>query len=103
MRKALVKVHAISAAILIELEDRKHFELTYFDDYEGPPISLTLPLTQKFYKYDHFPTFFDGLLPEGHQLEGLLRSQKIERYDSFSQLLCVGNDMVGAVTVEVII
>jgi len=39
-------------------------------------------------------------LPEGIQLEGLLKIRKIDRADYFSQLMAVGNDMVGAVTVE---
>jgi serine/threonine-protein kinase HipA len=47
-----------------------------------------------------FPLFLDGLLPEGIQLEGLLKTRKIDRYDYFSQLVAVGNDMVGAVTVK---
>jgi HipA-like protein len=33
-------------------------------------------------------------------LEGLLQSRKINRRDFFSQLLAVGADTVGAVTIE---
>ncbi|MFW5877858.1 MAG: HipA N-terminal domain-containing protein, partial [bacterium] len=43
---------------------------------------------------------FEGLLPEGIQLEGLLKFNKIDRNDLFSQLMAVGDDMVGAVTVK---
>ncbi|MFN7098093.1 MAG: HipA N-terminal domain-containing protein [Gammaproteobacteria bacterium] len=46
------------------------------------------------------PSLFDELLPEGIQLEGLLRIQKIDRHDYFSQLTCVGRDMAGAITAE---
>jgi serine/threonine-protein kinase HipA len=46
-----------------------------------------------------FPPFFEGLLPEGEMLEGLLRQRKIDRSDLFSQLVAVGGDTVGAVTV----
>ena len=35
-------------------------------------------------------------------LEGLLRHAKIDRNDLFSQLIRVGHDMVGNVTVEAI-
>ncbi len=38
-------------------------------------------------------------MPEGIQLESLLRRRKIDKTDYFSQLLAVGSDMVGSVTV----
>lgn len=97
---ATIFVHEKSAGVLCETIYKKHFILTYNPDYEGPPISLTLPPTQKIYEFDGFPSFFDGLLPEGNQLEALLKTKKIDRDDFFSQLLAVGDDLVGAVTVK---
>ncbi|MBR9980830.1 MAG: HipA N-terminal domain-containing protein, partial [Desulfatitalea sp.] len=52
------------------------------------------------YEFETFPPFLEGLLPEGYNLEALLRALKIDRQDLFSQLLAVGTDMVGAVTVR---
>ena len=49
---------------------------------------------------EEFPPFFDGLLPEGIQLEGLLKLKKIDRNDLFSQLMAVGEDVVGVVTLQ---
>jgi serine/threonine-protein kinase HipA len=62
-----------------------------------------MPIKGKSFKYNGFPPFFDGLLPEGIQLEGLLKIKKIDKNDYFSQLMTVGEDMVGAVTVKEII
>jgi serine/threonine-protein kinase HipA len=59
-----------------------------------------MPAKQQVWEFDCFPPFFEGLLPEGFQLESLLRQMKIDRDDYFSQLLAVGRDMVGAVTVR---
>jgi serine/threonine-protein kinase HipA len=59
-----------------------------------------MPLTRSVYEYDKFPPFFEGLLPEGMMLEGLLRNAKIDRYDLITQLIAVGGDLVGNVTVE---
>ncbi|MCK5210342.1 MAG: HipA N-terminal domain-containing protein, partial [Cyclobacteriaceae bacterium] len=59
--------------------------------------------SQKKYTFTSFPPFFEGLLPEGIQLEGLLKLNKIDRNDLFSQLISVGDDVVGAVTVKEII
>jgi len=100
MRKALIKVNNIPAAFFIENSYGTDYQLKYLSDYQGQPVSLTMPLQQKIYRFDNFPAFFDGLLPEGPQLENLLKLKKINRYDYFSQLMCVGQDMVGAVTAE---
>ena len=69
-------------------------------DYSGEPVSLTMPVSNTPYKFDCFPQFFDGLLPEGGQLEGLLKIYKIDKSDYFTQLIVTGQDLVGAVTVE---
>jgi serine/threonine-protein kinase HipA len=58
-----------------------------------------MPVREESYLFDEFPPFFDGLLPEGFQLEALLRQKKIDRNDKFGQLLIIGADTVGAVTV----
>jgi serine/threonine-protein kinase HipA len=62
-----------------------------------------MPPSQMIYEFDSFPPFFDGLLPEGYQLDGLLKFAKIDRNDLFAQLVTVGDDLVGNVTVKEII
>lgn len=81
-------------------EDAQGYTLTYHPDYKGLPISLTLPVRAEPYVFKTFPAFFDGLLPEGPLLEGLLKEGKLDRQDYFAQLLHVGKDLVGAVTVK---
>ncbi len=98
MRQAIIKVHDKEAGILTET-DASGYHFAYHADYTGEPVSLTMPITANNYEYSTFPPFFDGVLPEGGQLEGLLRHRKIDRHDYFSQLLVVGADLVGAVTV----
>ncbi len=75
------------------------YTFQYLPSYQGQPISLTMPYQLDPYVYTVFPSFFDGLLPEGYQLEGLLRIRKIDREDYMGQLAAVGRDMVGTVTV----
>jgi len=82
------------------LETKDEFRFTYSPDYTGPPISQTMPVRNGSFKFDRFPPFFDGLLPEGFQLEALLRQRKLDRNDCFGQLLLVGADTVGAVSVR---
>lgn len=99
MRKANVFMQEQLAGTLTELEKNRRYLFSYLEDYSGLPISLTMPTAQKDYEFIGFPAFFDGLLPEGFQLEALLRKRKIDRDDLFGQLMIVGQDMVGAVTV----
>lgn len=99
MRRALVFVDGARAAILEEIERGRAYRVAYEPSYIGPPISLTMPVRVDPYDFVAFPPFFDGLLPEGAQLDALLRQAKIDRNDPFQQLVTVGADLVGAVTV----
>ena len=85
-RVARVYMHGVPAGMLEEIEPSKLYRFAYLPSYDGPPISLTLPRTQRAYEFDSFPAFFDGLLPEGKMLEALLRQRKIDQRDYFSQL-----------------
>lgn len=100
MRKADVFVHGIRAGVLEEVQAQSAYRFTYDAGYCGPPVSLTMPIERKEYEFDRFPPFFEGVLPEGYNLEALLRTCKIDRDDLFSQLAAVGSDTVGAVTVR---
>ena len=100
MRKAKVYVKGREAGTLTEVVQGKEYIFEYLDGYDGLEVSRTMPLKEKVFMFDRFPPFFEGLLPEGIQLEGLLKLKKIDKYDYFSQLIAVGDDMVGVVTVK---
>lgn len=100
MRRARVFLHGIQAGILTEQMKGSDYSFTYDSDYSGPPVSMTLPLQQDSYIFPSFPFFFEGLLPEGFQLESILQRKKIDRDDYFGLLLLLGHDLVGAVTLE---
>ena len=99
MKKAQIFVGGHFAGILEALADGK-YRFTYTEGYQDAPVSLTMPIKQSVYTYDQFPPFFEGLLPEGVMLQALLRKYKLDQYDYLSQLITVGNDLVGAVTVK---
>lgn len=98
MRKAKILFDGRFAGILSE--DHGHYIFEYDKDYKGPSISRTMLREKEKFEFEEFPPFFDGLLPEGVNLEAFLRKTKIDRRDYFSQLLAVGHDLVGAVTAE---
>lgn len=101
MRKAKIFMHGVPAGILEEVEVNTFYRFEYFPAYAGPPVSLTMPVVQGRFSYTGFPPFFEGLLPEGIMLEGMLRRLKIDRRDYFAQLVAGGEDLVGAVTCQI--
>ena len=59
-----------------------------------------MPVAQAVHEFDRFPPAFEGLLPEGIQLEAMLRRYKLDRSDLFGQLIVTGQDLVGSLTVK---
>lgn len=102
MSKARIYVNKKAAGILEKLASDQ-YRFTYDADYQGAPISLTMPLKQRVYEFERFPPFFEGLLPEGDMLQALLFKYKLDKNDYFGQLVKVGHDVVGAVTIEEIV
>jgi serine/threonine-protein kinase HipA len=99
MRKAEIYQQGTLAGILEEL-DQNRYRFSYASGYRAQPISLALPVRQAPYEFDKFPPVFEGLLPEGLQLEAMQRQHKIDKKDLFKQLTTVGQDVVGSLTVK---
>jgi len=99
MRKAEVCQQGKLAGILEEI-DPHHYRFSYAPGYRDQPVSLSMPVRQTVYEFDKFPPVFEGLLPEGLQLEAMLRQYKIDKKDLFQQLLVVGQDVVGSLTIK---
>jgi len=100
MRKAKVFVKGVEAGTLTELSQGKEYVFEYLEDYNGLEVSRTMMTHKRNYTYNKFPPFFEGLLPEGVQLDGLLKIRKIDKDDLFSQLVAVGDELVGVITLE---
>ncbi len=97
-RRAIVFQQDQRAGLLQE-DGAGGWSYTYDQGYRGLPISLTLPVREEPYSFSKFPPVFEGLLPEGIMREALLRRLKIDKDDFFSQLIAVGADLVGSITV----
>lgn len=98
-RRAAVFQQGMLAGHLEELPGGQ-WRFHYAPGYAGLPVSLGLTLRGEAYVFAGFPPFLDGVLPEGMQLEALLQRLKIDRGDCYGQLLAVGSDLVGSLTVE---
>src|SRR5664279_4520800 len=85
---------------LFEARDDGSYRFTYEAGFRGEPVSLTMPTTQLVWNFPRFPAPIEGLLPEGVQLDALLRIRKLDRGNFFGQLLAVGHDVVGSLRIE---
>lgn len=102
MKRANVFVNRVPAGELQEFERGKRYRFIYLDGYKGDSVSLEMPKNIQIWDYDRLPPFFEGLLPEGMMLEGLLKQRKIDRDDYMAQLIAIGEDVVGNVTIKAV-
>ena len=65
-----------------------------------PPVSVTIPLSDKEYIETRLPGFFDGLIPEGWLLNIATHLFKVKSRDRMELLLTVCGDCIGSVTVK---
>jgi len=104
MRQADILYKGRKAGLLTQ-NDNGSFTFLYdniwLSDNSTPPISLTLPKTNKMYKSEHLFPFFYNMLPEGTNKEVVCKLMRIDRDDYFSLLLITAQyDTIGAVTVK---
>jgi len=102
--KGLVYNNGILAGFLEKASNGVYtfqYEDAYFQNHQLPPVSLTLPKTQKEYHSEKLFPFFYGLLSEGVNKDIQCRLLKIDERDSFTRLLLTaGNDTIGAITIK---
>lgn len=99
MKQAFVFNHNELAGILIQHADRS-FEFSYLtDSYNGPAVSITLPISSVSYKSERLFGFFDGLIPEGWLLDSTASYWKIDKNDRMDLLLHACKDCIGSVSI----
>lgn len=77
------------------------YESDWFQSYDKPAVSLTLPKTQQEYRSEHLFPFFFNMLSEGANLQLQARQNQVDENDFFSLLLLTANsDTIGAITIE---
>jgi len=104
MKKGTVYFRDMEAGTLEKTDAGEYvfqYEPTYFANPLCPPVSLTLPKTQREYRANYLFPFFFGLLAEGRQKERQCRELHIDEDDDFTRLLeTSAYGAVGAVYVK---
>lgn len=98
-RQADVYVGKEFCGVLTEHEVNASYTFQYRPDYSSYPVFFGMPVVETEYKDINFPPRFESLLPEGILLEQLLSTAKLDKSDKFGQLLIVGEDLPGYLTI----
>lgn len=103
MRSAKVYRNGEFAGLLIQ-HDSENYEFIYTDEWLAnglkPPVSLTLPKSQKVHKANFLFPFFFNMISEGVNKQLQCRQFKIDEKNYFDLLLATASvDTIGAITV----
>lgn len=82
------------------LQTDEGYTFSYRPDYQGHPLSLSLPVTGKPDFSVRLHPFFKGLAPEGWLRRRYAELQRIDEEDLLGMLVENGNDLLGAVTLR---
>lgn len=99
--RAYVFFHGQKAGVLSREEEFYRFQ--YDREYVingGEKISFSLPVTTESYDSVKLHGFFSGLVAEGWLKNLQSKTQRIDETDEFSLLVANGEDLIGAVTIE---
>lgn len=97
-RQAEIYFEKELAGILEETDEGYLFQ--YEKNYQGPSVSLTLPLRAEAYESKILFPFFDGLIPEGWLLHLVESNWKINPRDRMGLLLNLCEDTIGAISIK---
>lgn len=100
-RKIEVWLYKVPIGILSEMNDG--FTFSYYANYSGPAVSLSMRVRTEPYFCEELHPFFKGLAPEGWLRKRYSEIQKIDDKDLFGLLMQNGNDLLGAVILKEII
>lgn len=106
MRKALVHVKGVPAAVLSEHAPSgtpAAYRMEYLPDYAAGaaprPVSLLLPVQAEPHVSDFLFPVFDNMLPEGAFRRSICRALHVDEADRFGLLLALAqHDSIGDIT-----
>ncbi|WP_220266910.1 HipA N-terminal domain-containing protein [Enterobacter sp. Colony194] len=82
------------------VQEATGFRFTYRDDYQGPPLSLSLPVSQRTFHCATLHPFFVSLAPEGWLRNRYSQLQQRDEKDLLGMLIDNGKNLIGAVQIR---
>lgn len=79
-------------------KDNGNVQFRYDDDYDGQPLSQSMPVQTEAHAHATCRAVFGGLLPEGDGREALARALGVSPGNDYGLLAEVGGDCAGAIT-----
>lgn len=73
------------------------FIFEYLPDYQGVPLSLSFPASQRIFNSNRLFPYFASLAPEGWLRSRFSDLQQIDEQDLFGMLIQNGKNLLGAV------
>ena len=96
-------LHVLIASVLagtLHQDERGYVSFVYDDAYQGPPLSLSMPVTNRIYRDAVVRPYLLGLLPDSErQRRAIARQHDVSASNPVALLSCIGLDCPGAVQV----
>ncbi len=97
MSELIVQLAGRRAGRLIR-KDNGNLQFRYDEDYDGPPLSQSMPRQADAHPHAVCRAVFGGLLPEGDGRQALARALRISAANDYGLLAEIGGDCAGAIT-----
>ncbi|WNN48690.1 HipA N-terminal domain-containing protein [Siccibacter colletis] len=98
LRRVAVRLYGEPVGVLEQSD--AGFCFTYHADYQGPPLSLSLPVSQRSFPRATLHPFFVSLAPEGWLKRRYSQIQHLDEKDLLGMLIHNGKNLIGAVQIE---
>lgn len=94
-RRVIVLLYGVATGELVQ--DENGYLFSYYPEYSGPPLSLSLPVSQRQFHSDTLHPYFASLAPEGWLKTRYSQVLKRDEKDLLGMLIDNGKNLIGAV------
>lgn len=97
-RRVTVLLYGMAIGELVQ--DEQGYLFSYYPEYSGPPLSLSLPVSQRQFFSATLHPYFTSLAPEGWLKNRYSQLLKRDENDLLGMLIDNGKNLIGAVQLK---